>query len=289
MTTAFCTATKFAWLTDLHLNFVSFDAWDSLIAEIHEANVESLLITGDISEAEDFAFQLRRLRHETKLPVLFVLGNHDFYRGSIEHVRRIAASFSRDDDGVQYLTGQMPVVTRSGWAICGEDGWGDGRCGEYFQSQVRINDFALIEDLIDLAPVPAHRFIRRQGAASAARLCRQLSDAAEQTGNILVLTHVPPFREACWHDGRHTDDHWAPFFVCQSVGWLLRRFCAAHPACNLLVLCGHTHGVGRSRIAPNLTVWTGSAEYGQPQIAATLDLQSLREDVMSEPVDWSYS
>jgi len=39
---------------------------------------------------------------------------------------------------------------------------------------------------------------------------------------------------------------------------------AAHPEAELLVLCGHTHGSGVARIAPNLKVITGGADYGTP-------------------------
>ena len=48
----------------------------------------------------------------------------------------------------------------------------------------------------------------------------------DDTRSVIVLTHVPPFREACWYQGHTTDDHWAPFFVCGEVG----QACLLRPA-----------------------------------------------------------
>ncbi|MFM7113065.1 MAG: Eco57I restriction-modification methylase domain-containing protein, partial [Planctomycetota bacterium] len=37
-----------------------------------------------------------------------------------------------------------------------------------------------------------------------------------------VATHVPPFREACWHEGELSDDQWAPHFTSVVMGDALR-------------------------------------------------------------------
>ena len=83
---------------------------------------------------------------------------------------------------------------------------------------------------------------------------------------ILLLTHVPPFREACWHEGGISDDEFLPHFTCKAVGDSLREIMLQNPHQNLTVLCGHTHGHGEVDILPNLHVKTGGAEYGQPEI-----------------------
>lgn len=39
--------------------------------------------------------------------------------------------------------------------------------------------------------------------------------------NLLLVTHVPPFKEACWHEGRISDDDFLPHFTSQAVGDVL--------------------------------------------------------------------
>lgn len=275
---------RFAWVTDPHLNFVPFRRWEVWIREIQDSQVNGILITGDISESEDVVFQLQRLSEAVDLPIWFVLGNHDFYRSSIAQVRRDVAAASDADPNLHFLTGTEGVQLAPDWYLTGEDGWADGRVGDYYRSPVRLNDYHLIEELSGLTAQKRLRVIRREAAAGAVRLRRQLEIGRQQAHNQIVLTHLPPFREACWYEGSISDDDWAPFFTCAAIGWMLRRFCSRYPEQNVWVLCGHTHGSGKSRIGPNLTVWTGGAEYGEPRVTELVETSKLQEAV----VDWSF-
>ena len=78
---------RLAWLTDLHLNFLTPDHIDRLCRDVREAGTDAVLIGGDIGEAPDVVEQLEGLDARLGLPLYFVLGNHDFYRGSIARVR----------------------------------------------------------------------------------------------------------------------------------------------------------------------------------------------------------
>ena len=89
----------------------------------------------------------------------------------------------------------------------------------------------------------------------------------------IVLTHVPPFRESCWHQGRISDDDWLPYFTCRAVGDALLEIMQARPDRDLTVLCGHTHGEGQAEILPNLRVWTGGADYGKPRVERILVIE----------------
>lgn len=84
-------------------------------------------------------------------------------------------------------------------------------------------------------------------------------------------THVPPFKEACWHDGEISDDKWLPHFACKAVGNVLEKLMIEHPDRQMTVLCGHTHSSGRAEILPNLFVKTGGAEYGSPAIQEIIE------------------
>jgi hypothetical protein len=94
----------------------------------------------------------------------------------------------------------------------------------------------------------------------------------------LIATHVPPFCESCWYEGKTTDDNWAPFFVCGSVGRVLQQTSQVRPQSMFTVLCGHTHHEGVATMRDNLVVYTGAAEYGSPEVEGTIDIErgSLR-------------
>jgi hypothetical protein len=50
-----------------------------------------------------------------------------------------------------------------------------------------------------------------------------------------------------------------------AVPFVLIETIAAHPECEMTVLCGHTHSSGEVSVLPNLRVVTGGAEYGSPE------------------------
>lgn len=260
---------RLGWLTDPHFNFVNLSVWDEFATGLVASKLDGLLITGDISEAEDFDWQIQRLSNSIAVPIYFVLGNHDFYHGSLSDVRKKANRLS--ENSIHYLQDSGPHTLDDSWALCGVDGWADGRVGDYFRSSVRMHDFQLIEDLRDLDGQLRLRRLRREGTLAAVKLYEQLDRAVKSAANVVVATHVPPFRESCWYNGMHSDDDWAPFFVCGAVGWMLKRFSLLYPDHRFLVLCGHTHHAGKSQLARNVWTWTGAAEYGNPQLSDIIE------------------
>src|SRR5271157_3154922 len=76
-----------AWVTDLHLDFLEPRQVDAFLSSLARLEVDALLIGGDISEAPDVHLMLNQLDNCFQRPIYFVLGNHDFYRGSIVGVR----------------------------------------------------------------------------------------------------------------------------------------------------------------------------------------------------------
>ena len=97
-----------------------------------------------------------------------------------------------------------------------------------------------------------------------------MPEALERFDQVVFLTHVPPFREACWYDGRISNDEWLPHFTCKATGDAIREAAERHPERQIEVLCGHTHGAGTAEILPNLVVYTGGAEYGEPAVQSII-------------------
>jgi len=74
--------------------------------------------------------------------------------------------------------------------------------------------------------------------------------------HVIVLTHVPPFRDACWYEGKISHDDYLPHFVSRAVGDRLIQLMREHPDRSMTVLCGHTHSAGVARVLPNLVAYT---------------------------------
>jgi 3',5'-cyclic-AMP phosphodiesterase len=138
-----------------------------------------------------------------------------------------------------------------------------------------LNDFGLIGEFDGFDEDPATRLAKLHalGDESADHFRAVLPEALSNFQHVVVLTHVPPFREACWHEGRISDDHWLPFFACKAVGDALRDAMAAAPSQQMTVLCGHTHGSGEAQMLPNLCVLTGKAVYGRPCVQRVLEVE----------------
>lgn len=263
---------RLVWTTDIHLNHVQIDAWDRWVDQINAADGDAIVITGDISEADDVTFQLRRIAESFSLPIFFVLGNHDFYASSIGTTRGRASAVAREVESLHYLTDSNCIELSPGRYLVGEDGWGDATIGDYESSTVRLNDFVAIKDFNRIDPISWPRLLREQGAESAERLLQKLNALPGDAIEVIVATHVPPFREACWYEGKTTDDNWAPFFVCGQVGRVLQQCANENPSLQITVLCGHTHHGGVAEMAPNLVVYTASAQYGKPSVEKVIDL-----------------
>jgi Icc-related predicted phosphoesterase len=144
--------------------------------------------------------------------------------------------------------------------------------GEFFSSSIVLNDFFLIEELSARSKPQLLAKLNGLGDEAAAYIYEAASKAALEFPQVVVLTHVPPFRESCWHEGRISGDDWLPFFACKAFGNALLAVAEQQPHVTFTVLCGHTHGGGFCRIGDNLAVYTGAAEYGSPQLQKIFEL-----------------
>jgi Icc protein len=258
--------TRIAWLSDIHLEFLQPDARLAFIDHLAESMPDIVLVGGDTGIASNFASFLQVLEMRLECPIYFVLGNHDFYRGSISQVRATAEKLSRSSSWLRWLTTQGIVEITASTGLIGHDSWADGRLGNGSASQVELNDYLLIKELTGLSPQRRFMQLAKLGDEAAEYFRKLLPQACARFKNIILLTHVPPFREACWHEGKISDDEHLPHFACKAVGEILTSVITEHPECKLTVLCGHTHSPGVANILPNLCVKTGSAEYGRPRL-----------------------
>ena len=256
---------KLAWATDIHLNFLESSQVIEFGRTVKALEGDIFVVTGDIAEAPTLVPLLAQLAEHSGCPSYFVLGNHDFYRGAIDPVRRAVRLLAPSIGS--WLPASGPVTLAEGVILVGVDGWGDAREGDPVRSPVQLNDFHYIDDLRTSVHLDRIDRLRALGDEEALE-ARRVLDAAlgADPHHIVFATHVPPFREACLYEGRPSDDDWAPYFICRAVGDVLIDYAEAHPDCRFTVLCGHTHCLAEVQLRPNLEVRTGAAEYGRPEV-----------------------
>lgn len=261
---------KLAWLTDVHLNFLDADERKKFYQEIINTACDSVLLSGDIAEAPSIKNVLQELSDFIEKPVYFVLGNHDYYRGQVNQVRNEMTGLTEYSEYLFWLSASGPQQIDKHTILIGQDGWADGRLGNYQNSPISLNDSRMITDLFQEKLLGKHQLLQKMQQLAdldAIALYNDLMQALEHHPHkIIVLTHVPPFKEACLHNGQLSDDNWLPYFSSKAMGDVLMPIAKNNLFINFLVLCGHTHSDACYKPLENLVVKTGKAEYYQPTI-----------------------
>ena len=261
------------WITDIHLNFVSPLKRSEFYAHLRREKLQGLLLGGDIGEAGSVTTFLAEIADDLRIPIYFVLGNHDFYHGTLAGVRARVERKASESPGLQWLNSSGVICLTENTALIGHDSWADGRLGDFFRSEVMLNDYFLIGELSGLEKQERYLKLNALGDEAAEFIAQRALEALGQRKNVIVLTHVPPFRESCWHEGKISNDDYLPHFACRAVGVRLTAIMRAHPDHTMLVLCGHSHSPGSARILDNLVVRTGGAEYGKPILQDVLETE----------------
>jgi predicted phosphodiesterase len=289
---------KIIWLSDIHLNFLTEKGIISFLKSIKETSPDSVWLSGDIAQADTLIEYLSIIESEIKQSIYFVLGNHDYYLGSFNEVRSKIRKLCNASERLCWLNDTDVVEATPEVGFIGHDSWADGRLGNYESSDLLLNDYILIKDFnpllkeakSDMQYFPGginniqrlftgietkqSRLARMQALAEEAVLHieRYLPRALERYKKVFFLTHVPPFKEACWHRGKISDDNGLPHFSTKSVGDTLVRIMKQNPERQLTVLCGHTHSKAEVEMLNNLMVFAAHAEYGKPEIQKVFNI-----------------
>ena len=260
---------QYAWLTDIHLNFVDDVARQKFYQEIVNTGCDGVLISGDIAEAPNLIDILNEMARYINKPIYFVLGNHDYYRGQINEVHDAITILTKEHDKLFWLPASGMQELGNNTFLIGQDGWADGRLGDYQNSRVVLNDSRMIADLFQEKILGKYQLLEKMqqlADADAIKLQNDLEQAVSQSPKkIIVLTHVPPFKEACLHEGKISGDDWLPYFSSKVMGDILTTFSQQNPKIEFLVLCGHTHSAANIFYG-NLAIKVGKAEYCHPEI-----------------------
>lgn len=128
---------RLAAVGDLHYGKASRGQLQPLFTAVAQAEADILLLLGDLTDyglAEEAAELARELTGGIKIPIIGVLGNHDFESGAVADVTRILT-----DAGVKLLDGESVEVLGVGFAgVKGfAGGFGRGALGPWGEEVIK--------------------------------------------------------------------------------------------------------------------------------------------------------
>lgn len=267
---------KYAWITDVHLDLFGEDN-DKLIKfgeSIVKDNPTGIFITGDISVTRKVVFHLSAIERIARRPIYFVLGNHDYYGGRIEEVRKQMREVTNLSPFLRYMP-TMPYYSLSSTsAVVGHDGWYDANCGDWKNSNMNLSDWSAIYDftLVNGSKSTIVEKAKKLAHEGATHVHNGIKQAVRYHKTIVVLTHFPPFPQSHVHEGKPGEPGAMPWFVDKMMGDMLMDASRAFPNHKFIVLAGHTHGRYDGQITGNLEVHVGGAEYYKPILQGLIDV-----------------
>jgi predicted phosphohydrolase len=258
------------WLTDIHLNFLSEQERMGFYNRIKQKDGDAIIIGGDIAEAISLNSLLQEMAHVLQKPIYFVLGNHDYYYGEIKAVKKEIQELCATEPLLHWLSMSKSISINKHTILLGQDGWADGRYGNYNESNVVLNDSRLIRDLFEQAILGKDYLLAKMQKLADFDAQSLQTNLAENLhadiSKVIILTHVPPFKESCVYKGEVSSSDWLPFFSSKTIGDVILVMAQNNPTVDFLMLCGHTHSNGSYQALPNLLIKTGGAKYYHPEI-----------------------
>jgi len=157
--------TKYAWCSDIHLDHLKTEDQIVEFAERLVAdNPAGVFITGDVSNAKQVVYHLSVFERVVQRPTYFVLGNHDYYGGDVEGVRKLMKELSNISPFLKYMPTLPYVGLSQATAVVGHDGWYDAMNGDWQASRFMMSDWIYIQDFLPHSGGP--RFMSSGNLAS---------------------------------------------------------------------------------------------------------------------------
>ncbi len=141
---------RLAAVGDLHYGRDSRGALQPVIAAVASVQADILLLCGDLTDyglPEEAAELARELGSGVNIPIVGVLGNHDYESGAVVEVRKTLT-----DSGIRLLDGETAEIQGIGFAgvkgFCG--GFGRGVLGPWGEDAVKRFVHEAVEEALKL-------------------------------------------------------------------------------------------------------------------------------------------
>ena len=183
---------RIAYASDLHLEF------DSSLTLTGLSGVDVLVLAGDVDTMPEYYTEfLRKLRLAYAGPVLFVLGNHEYYNGVFPDDRQKYREAIAHDRQAYLLEKEMVIL--DGVRFLGATLWTDFACGRQMRScQRMMSDFDVIFD--GACTLQGHsgsitpEAILKVHQESIAWLDDQFTNHPHARPDIVVTHHAPSYQ-----------------------------------------------------------------------------------------------
>jgi Icc-related predicted phosphoesterase len=141
---------RLAAVGDLHYGRESRGALQPILAAVAHVEADVLLLCGDLTDyghPEEAAELARELVSGVKIPIVGVLGNHDYESGAVTEVRKILV-----ESGIRLLDGETAEVHGVGFAgVKGfAGGFGRGALGPWGEEAVKRFVHEAVEEALKL-------------------------------------------------------------------------------------------------------------------------------------------
>lgn len=263
---------KLAWLSDIHVDFLSDSQLQELFSEVKSYSLDAILITGDISDSRRLENDLQILK-SLSIPIFFVLGNHDYYYSRVYPVKKKIETLAKNSENLVYLSDGKTVELIPSTLLVGQDGWADGRYDSFKRSLIELNDYYYIKSFEGLPKQERIKVLQSIADKEARKLQNTLRLAViRHPKRIVVATHVPPFRELCLDRSGKIDPQYVPHFSSKATGDVLLDIANENPDIEFLCLCGHTHTETQKQILQNLEVRAAYAKRGTVHVQEIIEI-----------------
>lgn len=263
---------KFAIATDTHFNLISDEKFDLFIKETKhlKEEIDFLIFSGDISEYS-WEEKLKKIAKKTEIPIYFILGNHDYYGSSITRTNERLKKYSETKllQEPVWLSDVEGVDCGSFMLIGHENWWDGGYTNQYttwLDNAIMFQDYSLIKEISEKTIEERFLELTKQAQLSTNEIIRKLKNAFKTHDNVILITHVPPFKENCTHFGIQMTQNWLSHFSCRVLGDALTFVMQNEPEeKSLVVFSGHTHEETLYEPLKNLKSLTTKAKLFKPK------------------------
>lgn len=226
-----------------------------------------LLITGDITSGRTLFEHIDNVAQASRARMLYVLGNHDLWGTSFAEANRVLRPHGLVDGHAVFMDLVDRVQLEDDLCVVGDTGWYDGRNGLQGAPRFIMNDWFYISEYRSNKTMSERAFSAVIADARAAILEKKLRAAVAAGNNrVIVLTHVPPWVEACRHMGQPSDTYALPWFSSQALADVIDQVAKEFFHVKFEVLCGHTHDRYEYKRDDNLFCYVTGAAYGAPYV-----------------------
>jgi predicted phosphohydrolase len=234
---------------------------DDLVAFLHQEPPEVLVLAGDIGAADNFSHCLERLADLPSRKVL-IPGNHDLWvphESAEDSLQRYRETLPRLAQlaGFHYLDASAFYLPEADLALVGTINWYD-----YSWASDRLKrDYPEELDRLQTKRFCRGRhndanFIRwptddvQFTADVVASFDRHLQEALERAGQVIVVTHHPPFPGLSFPNDDQVPELDALLWDAFSGNQTLEELLTRHAQRIAFAFCGHTHRAREATLGP---------------------------------------